>query len=176
MIYKFKDKTPNVDKAAFIADSADIIGDVTVSEDSTIWFNAVLRGDIAPIVVGKGTNIQENAVLHADYETPCIVGDNVTIGHSAIVHGAKVGDRCLIGMGAIVLNNAEIGEDSVVGAGALVTEGKTFPPKSLIVGSPARKIIDVPDSGLERMKKGVETYIELGKELSLSQNSPKAEV
>ena len=81
MIYKFKEKTPDISKAAFIADSADIIGDVTVSEDSTIWFNAVLRGDIAPIVVGKGTNIQENAVLHADYETPCIVGDNVVFSY-----------------------------------------------------------------------------------------------
>ena len=166
MIHNFKDKTPNVDRVAFLADSADIIGDVTAGEDSTIWFNAVLRGDLAPIIVGKGTNIQENAVLHADFDAPCIVGDNVTIGHGAIVHGAKIGDRCLIGMGAIVLNNAEIGEDSVVGAGALVTEGKTFPPRSLIIGSPARRIAEIPDSGLERMKKGVETYIELGKELA----------
>jgi len=169
MIYVFKDKTPDVDKAAFIADSADIIGEVKLGEDSTVWFNAVIRGDIAPVVVGKGTNIQEGALLHVNHDAPCIVGDGVTIGHGAIVHGTKIGDRCLIGMGAIVLNNSEIGEDSVVGAGALVTEGKIFPPKSLIVGSPAKRIREITDADMERIKKGVQTYIELGKELAKNQ-------
>jgi len=166
MIYKFKDKTPDTKKAAFIAESADIVGDVTLGEDSTIWFNTSLRGDIAPVVVGKGTNIQEGAVLHVEHNTPCIVGDNVTVGHGAIIHGTKIGSRSLVGMGAIILSNSEIGEDSVVGAGALVTEGKIFPPKSLIIGSPARKIREITDSDIERMKKASEEYIELGKELA----------
>ena len=166
MIYKFKDKTPDTQKAAFIAESADIVGDVTLGEDSTIWFNTSLRGDIAPVVVGKGTNIQEGAVLHVEHNTPCIVGDNVTVGHGAIIHGTKIGSRSLVGMGAIILSNSEIGEDSVVGAGALVTEGKIFPPKSLIIGSPARKIREITDSDIERMKKASEEYIELGKELA----------
>ena len=166
MIYKFKDKTPDIDKAAFVADSADIIGEVTLGEDSTIWFNSVLRGDIAPVIVGKGTNIQEGSVLHVEHNVPCIIGDNVTIGHGAIVHGTKIGSRSLVGMGAIILSNSEIGEESVVGAGALVTEGKIFPPRSLIVGSPARKIRELTDSDIERIKNGVEEYIKLGKELA----------
>ncbi|MCL2481788.1 MAG: gamma carbonic anhydrase family protein [Spirochaetaceae bacterium] len=170
MIYKFKDKAPDINKAAFVAASADIIGEVTVGEDSTIWFNSVLRGDIAPVVVGKGTNIQEGSVLHVEENTPCIVGDNVTIGHGAIIHGTKIGNRSLIGMGAIILSNSEIGEDSVVGAGALVTEGKIFPPRSLIVGAPARKIREISDSDIERLKKGAEEYIKLGKELAKKQD------
>jgi len=170
MIYKFKDKAPDINKAAFVADSADIIGEVTLGEDSTIWFNTVLRGDIAPIVIGKRTNIQEGSVLHVEDNTPCIVGDNVTVGHGAIIHATKIGSRSLIGMGAIILSNSEIGEDSVVGAGALVTEGKIFPPRSLIVGVPARKIREITDSDMERLKKGVEEYINLGKELAKKQD------
>ncbi|MCL2293867.1 MAG: gamma carbonic anhydrase family protein [Spirochaetes bacterium] len=166
MIYKFKDKAPDIGKAAFVANSADIVGEVTLGEDSAVWFNAVLRGDIAPVVVGKNTNIQECSVLHVETDKPCIVGDNVTIGHGAIVHAAKIGNECLIGMGAIVLSKAEIGEGSVVGAGALVTEGKIFPPRSLIVGSPARRIRELTDSDIEKIKKSAEKYVGLGKEMA----------
>ena len=166
MIYDFKGKTPNIEKAALVADSADIVGDVTVGEDSTIWFNVVLRGDIAPVVVGKGTNIQEGCVLHVDPDTPCTVGDNVTIGHGAIIHGTKIGDRCLIGMGAILLSNSEIGEDSVVGAGALVKEGQIFPPRSIIVGAPAKKIKELTDADIERIGKIAKRYTEMGKEIA----------
>ncbi|HCC38307.1 MAG TPA: gamma carbonic anhydrase family protein [Treponema sp.] len=173
MIYKFLDKTPNTQKAVFIADSAEIAGDVTLEEDVTVWFNTALRGDIAPIVIGKGTNIQEGTVLHVDYDTPVIIGDNVTIGHGAIVHGAKIGDRCLIGMGAIILNNTKIGEGSIVGAGALVTEGKTFPPKSLIIGSPAVVKRAVTEAETEKMKKNNDVYIELGKEFAKNTISTK---
>ncbi len=126
MIYKYKDKIPDVEKAVFIAESADIIGEVKLGSNSNIWYNSTLRGDIAPVVVGDNTNIQDNSVLHVAHDLPCIVGSNVTVGHGVILHGTEVKDGCLIGMGAILLNNSVIGENSVVGAGALVTEGKEF--------------------------------------------------
>jgi carbonic anhydrase/acetyltransferase-like protein (isoleucine patch superfamily) len=166
MIYGWQGKKPNIDKAAFIAKSADIIGDVTLGEDSTIWFNTTLRGDIAPVIVGKGSNIQDGAILHINHKEPCVVGDYVTVGHGAILHSTNVGNGSLIGMGAILLNNSKIGENSVVGAGALVTENKEFPPRSLIVGSPARKIKELTDDDLKKIEKGVQEYINLGKEMA----------
>jgi len=168
MILSYKNIEPDTSKASFIAESADIIGDVTLGEESNIWFNTTLRGDIAPIKVGKGTNIQDGAVLHVNHDMPCIVGDNVTVGHSAIIHAAKVGNGCLIGMGAILLNESEIGEESVVGAGALVTEGKKFPPRSLIIGSPARKVKDITDEDVIKIRANAEEYINLGKETAKS--------
>ena len=168
MILSYKNIEPDTSKAVFIAESADIIGDVTLGEDSNIWFNTTLRGDIAPIRVGKGTNIQDGAVLHVNHDMPCIVGDNVTVGHSAVIHAAKVGNGCLIGMGAILLNESEIGEESVVGAGALVTEGKKFPPRSLIIGSPARKVKDITDEDVIKIRANADEYITLGKETAKS--------
>ena len=114
MVYSWKGKNPDVKKAVFTAESADIIGDVTLGEDSNIWFNSTLRGDIAPVKIGKGSNIQDGCVLHVNHDMPCIVGDFVTVGHGVILHGTTVKDNCLIGMGAILLNESEIGEESVV--------------------------------------------------------------
>ncbi len=168
MIYKYGEITPDTDKAAFIAESADIIGDVTLGEDSNIWFNTTLRGDIAPIKVGKGSNIQDGAILHVNHNMPCVVGDNVTVGHGAIIHAATVKDGCLIGMGAILLNECEIGEDSVVGAGSLVTERKKFPPRSLIIGSPARKVKDISDDDIKNIRANASEYIALGKKTAES--------
>ena len=168
MIYKYKDKTPDVEKAVFVAESADIIGEVKLGRNSNIWYNSTLRGDIAPVSVGDNTNIQDNSVLHVAHDLPCIVGSNVTVGHSVILHGTEVKDGCLIGMGAILLNNSVIGENSVVGAGALVTEGKEFPPKSLIIGSPAKRVREITDKELESMKANIDEYIELGKDTAES--------
>ena len=162
MIYSYRGIEPDCSKAVFIADSADIIGDVILGENANIWFNTTIRGDMAEIRVGSGTNIQDGSALHVDHDTPCIVGDNVTVGHGVILHGTRVGSNSLIGMGAILLNNSEIGEGSVVGAGALVTEGKTFPPRSLIIGSPARKVREVTDGDLEKIRKNGEVYVQLG--------------
>ncbi len=128
------------DGRSWIAPGAHVIGDVALGEDVGVWFNASIRGDRAPIRVGARTNVQEGAVLHADPGFPLTIGEGVTIGHRAIVHGCTVGDNSLIGMGAIVLNGARIGANCLVGAGALVTEGKSFPDGSLIVGSPARAV------------------------------------
>ncbi|MCK5197406.1 MAG: gamma carbonic anhydrase family protein [Spirochaetales bacterium] len=164
MIYKFKETTPDIKKANFVADSADIIGDVTAEENSSIWYNCTLRGDIAPIKIGKNSNIQDNSVLHVNHETPTIVGNNVTIGHRVLLHSCTIEDGCLIGMGAIILDNSVIGSESIVGAGALVTMGKNFPPRSLILGSPAKTVRTLTEEEVESIRKNVASYVEISKE------------
>ena len=128
-----------------------------------MWYGAVLRGDLAAISVGAGSNVQDGAVLHVDDGTPCVVGDHVTIGHRAVVHACKVGDRCLIGMGAVILNGAVIGEDSIVGAGALVTQGKAFPPRSMILGSPAKVVRPLTDEEVADLRPHAEAYVDLAR-------------
>jgi carbonic anhydrase/acetyltransferase-like protein (isoleucine patch superfamily) len=142
-IYAFKDSAPRIDPDAWIAPSADVIGEVRLAAGSSVWFGAVIRADNTPIILGARSNVQEGAMLHSDPGAPLTVGEDCTIGHHAILHGCTIGNRVLIGMGAIILNRAVIGDDCLIGAGALVTEGKEFPPGSLIVGSPARAIREV---------------------------------
>lgn len=143
----------------FIAAGARIVGDVSIGEQSSVWFNAVIRGDCEAIKIGRGTNIQDNGVLHADPGIPCIVGDGVTVGHAAVVHGAKVGDNVVIGMHSVVMNGAEIGRDSLVGVGTVVTEGKTFPPGSLVLGVPARLVRALTDDEIARNRLSAAHYI-----------------
>jgi carbonic anhydrase/acetyltransferase-like protein (isoleucine patch superfamily) len=138
MIIVYSGQTPRVPPSAFVAASADVIGDVEIGENSSIWFQTVLRGDIEPVRVGAHTNIQDGSVLHTMMGSPVTVGDWVTVGHRAVLHGCAVESHCLIGMGAIVLNNARVGEGSIVAAGALVLENTVIPPRSLYVGLPAR--------------------------------------
>ena len=138
-------KQPTVHNHVFIAPGAVVRGDVTLEENSNIWYNAVIRGDTAPVIVGKNSNVQDNAVIHVDAECPTIIEENVTVGHGAILHGCKVEKEALIGMGAIVLNGAVIGAGSIVGAGALVTAGTVLPENSLAVGSPAKVIRQVSE-------------------------------
>src|ERR1043165_3462439 len=133
----FLRRKPLLGEGVYIARGAVVLGDVTLGDQSSVWYNAVLRGDINRIEIGHHSNIQDNAVLHLADEFPCIVGNWVTIGHSAIVHACKVGDECLVGMGATILDGAEIGEQSIIGANALVTQFTQIPPGSLVVGSPA---------------------------------------
>lgn len=144
---------------AFIAAGAVVIGDVTLGADASVWFNAVVRGDSESLTIGAGSNIQDGAVCHADPDLPLVIGAGVTVGHRAIAHGAQVGDHSLIGMGAIVMNGARIGAYSLVGAGALVTEGKTFPERSLILGSPARLIRPVTDDEIAMMRRTAAQYV-----------------
>jgi carbonic anhydrase/acetyltransferase-like protein (isoleucine patch superfamily) len=134
----FLRKQPRLGKGVYIAKSAVVLGDVTMGDHSSVWYNATVRGDINRIVIGHHSNIQDNAVLHLADDFPCLIGNWVTIGHSAIVHACTVGDECLIGMGATILDGAVIGEQSIIGANALVTQGTVIPPGSMVVGSPAK--------------------------------------
>lgn len=148
------------DAAAFVAPSATLTDDVWLGRDVSVWHGAVLRGDMAPIRVGARTNIQDGAVLHVAAGFPCVVGDEVTVGHGAIVHACTIGDRCLVGMGSIVLDGAVIGEECVIGAGALITGGKKFPPRSLIVGSPARSVKSLSDEDVQHLRQSAQTYVD----------------
>jgi gamma-carbonic anhydrase len=136
----FLNKKPTLACGAFVARGAVVLGDVTLGEDSSVWYNAVLRGDINRIVIGRHSNIQDNAVVHLSDERPCLVGDNVSVGHGAILHACTVENEVLVGMGAVVLDGAVIGTRSIVGARALVTQGMHIPPGSLVLGSPARVV------------------------------------
>lgn len=139
-IESYEGVTPSIANDAFVADSGDVIGRVTLKERTSIWYNATLRGDINDIVIGSHSNVQDNAVLHLSDDLPCIIGDYVTVGHSAIVHAATVEDGVLVGMGSIILDGSVIGENSIVGAGALVTGNTIVPPNSLVIGSPAKVV------------------------------------
>jgi len=146
--------------SAFIAEGAVVLGDVTLGEQSSVWFQAVLRGDVAPIRVGARTNIQDGCVLHADEGFPCTLGDDVTIGHRAIVHGCTVEDRVLIGMGAIVMNGAVIGYDVIIAPGAVVPEGMHVPPNSLAMGLPAKVRRTLNPKDRARIAHAAEHYVQ----------------
>jgi carbonic anhydrase/acetyltransferase-like protein (isoleucine patch superfamily) len=152
----------NVDPSAAILPGAVLTGEVTIGEKSSVWYYAVLRGDLAPVIVGNRTNIQEQAVLHVDVNVPVVLGDDVTVGHGAILHGCTVGDGTLIGMGAVVLNGAVIGKNCIIGAGALVTQGKQIPDGSLVVGSPARIVRTLTDKEIQKNHENAAIYVELG--------------
>ena len=149
---------PRIAGSAWVAPSADVVGDVELEEGASVWYQCVLRGDIAPIRVGRSTNIQDLTMVHVDVDRPCVIGDEVGIGHRAIVHACEIGDGALVGMGAIVLSGAVIGEGALVAAGAVVTEGMEVPPDSLVVGVPGRIIREVDDGLRERMRLTVEHY------------------
>ena len=145
MIESLDEHTPQIAPSAYVASTASVIGQVTIAENASVWYGAVLRGDEDHIRIGQRSNVQDNAVIHTDPEIPVVIGEGVTIAHSVVLHGCIIGNNTLIGMGAIILNGAEIGEDCIVGAGALVPPGKSYPPGSLILGSPARRVRDLSD-------------------------------
>ena len=163
MTRDYKGVWPKIDKDAFVAETAAIIGDVEIGRDSSIWYGAVHRGDEAPIRVGEKTNVQDNCVLHCDDDSPMVIGENVTIGHGAIIHGATIGDNVLIGMGAIILNGATIGDNAVIGAGAVVKENADIPAGSLVVGVPAKVVRTLTDEQIAQRKKQ-SYYVELSKD------------
>ncbi len=159
-IFQLDDLIPAIHGSAWVADSAQVVGQVTLGEDSSVWFGVVARGDVETISVGKGSNIQDNSVLHADKGSPLVIGDNVTVGHQAMLHGCTVGDGSLIGIQAVVLNGAKIGRNCLVGAGALVTEGKDFPDGCMILGSPAKAVWQLSPEQIEGLKTSARNYME----------------
>lgn len=164
MLIPYNGTLPKVMASAYIAEGVKLVGDVTVGEDASIWFNTVLRGDLAPVVIGRGANIQDGSIGHVNESQPLLVGEEVSVGHGAIIHGCRIGKGTLIGMGAIVLNGADIGEYALVGAGSLVTEKTIIPPYTLVLGSPARVVRELTQADLERMRRTSEGYVLRGKE------------
>ena len=158
-LYQLDDKTPQVADSAWVADSAQVMGDVQLDENVSIWFNCTLRGDNDPITIGEGSNIQDGSVLHTDEGIPLTIGKRVTVGHMVMLHGCTIGDESLIGIGAVVLNGAKIGKNCLVGAGALVTEGKEFHDGSMILGSPAKVVRQLTPEQIEGLRQSAQHYI-----------------
>ena len=159
-IYELDGVAPSMADTAWVADSAQVIGNVVLGDQASVWFGCVVRGDMECITIGAGSNIQDTSVLHADAGQPLVIGERVTVGHQAVLHGCSVGDESLIGIGAIVLNGAKIGKNCLVGAGALVTEGKEFPDGSMIIGAPARLVRQLTPEQMDSLRLSAQHYIE----------------
>eukprot|EP01051_Picozoa_sp_SAG22_P011582 SAG22_NODE_1128_length_5460_cov_15.018280_4_plen_175_part_00 len=163
-LFELEGKAPIVPESAFVAESAELIGDITLGEEVSVWSKCVIRGDSDPITIGQSSNVQESCVLHADPGYPLTLGERVSIGHMVMLHGCTIGDGCLVGIGATILNGAVIGENCLVGAGALVTENKAFPPNSMILGSPAKVTQNPISKARTQMMQGVaEHYMQNGR-------------
>lgn len=160
MIYQYEDRIPSLPEEYYVAENATVIGDVVLKNQASIWFGAVLRGDIEPVIIGERSNIQDNSVAHTGAGAPTLIGDDVTVGHNVVLHGCKVGNNCLIGMGAILLDRCEIGDNCIIGAGTIVGQGKTIPPGSLALGAPARVIRRLSEEDIANVRSYAERYIE----------------
>jgi len=162
MLRAFRSHRPRVDPSAFVDPSAQVVGDVEIGPESSVWMNAVVRGDVNRVRIGRRTNVQDGAVVHVTHGAhPASIGDEVTVGHLAILHGCTVGDRTLVGMGAIVLDGAEIGEESLVGAGTLVLENARIPPRSLVVGRPGARRRELSADEIEQLRESAARYVAL---------------
>src|SRR4051794_37694695 len=162
MIYPYKGKKPNISNSAYIADYVTITGDVQIGDESSIWFNTVIRGDVAPTIIGNRVNVQDNSVLHQSPNNPLILEDDVTVGHQVILHSCIIREKALIGMGSIILDNAEIGEGAFIGAGSLVPQGKKIPPNTLAFGRPAKVIRELTEEDIKDMVRISTEYAEKG--------------
>lgn len=159
-IYQLDGLAPQLGEGAWVADSAQVIGDVQLGRQASVWFGAVLRGDSAALVIGEGSNVQDLSVLHADRGVPLHIGQGVSVGHQAMLHGCTIGDHCLIGIQSVVLNHARIGRNCLVGAGSLVTEGKVFPDNVLIMGRPARVVRSLDEEAVARLRRTAQHYVD----------------
>ena len=159
-LYRLDDHTPRVAATAWVADSAQVIGNVELAEDASVWFGVILRGDSDLLRIGRGSNVQDGSVIHADPGFPVTLGENVSVGHQVMLHGCTVGDGSLIGIQAVVLNGAKIGRNCLVGAGALVTEGKEFPDGSMILGAPAKVVKQLTPEQIEGLQQTAKHYVQ----------------
>jgi len=159
-VYELDQISPTVPDSAYVADSAQVMGNVQLGEHSSVWFGAVVRGDTEHIHIGEGSNIQDGSVLHADFGVPLTIGKHVTVGHKVMLHGCTIGDETLVGIGAVILNNAKIGKNCLVGAGSLVTEGKAFPDGSVIMGSPAKVVRSLSPEQMQGLRGMAQHYID----------------
>ena len=157
----YRGKIPKVPPSVFLADTARLIGDVTLQRGVSVWFGAVLRGDMNRIRVGEKTNLQDNCVLHVDPDAPCRMGGGIVTGHHATIHGCTIEDECLIGIGAVILSKAKIGKHSIIGAGAVVREGAKIPPRSLVLGVPGKVVRKVTATEIRMIRQGVSHYYRL---------------
>ncbi len=161
MLHQFGGMSPDIDSTVFCVESADVVGDVRIEADSSVWYQVVIRGDVNYIRIGKRTNVQDGTVIHVTNRTnPTIIGDDVTIGHNATLHGCTIGNRCLIGMGAVVLDGVEVGDDVMIGAGALVTPGTIIPAGTLYVGSPAKYKRHLSVTEIEGLMRSAKNYLD----------------
>ena len=158
-IFSLDDVKPDLHETVWVAETASVVGRIIMAENSSVWFGAVMRGDNEPITIGARSNVQDNAVLHSDPGQPLTIGEDVIVGHQAMLHGCTIGDGCLIGIGATVLNGAKIGAGSIIGAHALVTEGKEIPPNSLVVGAPGRVMKTLGEAEAKMLKLNAEVYV-----------------
>ena len=161
MIKELKGKKLKINESCFIAETASVVGEVTIGEDSSVWYGAVIRSDMNKTIIGSRTNIQENTTVHNDTDFPTIIGDEVTIGHNCIIHGCTIKNNSLIGMGAIILNGATIGENTIIGAGSLVTQNKEIPSGVLCMGSPAKIIRNLTEEEIASLKESAKHYMEM---------------
>jgi carbonic anhydrase/acetyltransferase-like protein (isoleucine patch superfamily) len=162
LLITYKGKSPLLDSTVFVAPGAKVIGDVQVGAESTIWFNAVLRGDEGPITIGNRCSIQDNSTIHLYEDAPVVIEDEVTVGHNVILHGCKVGKRSIIGMGSTILDHAEIGEECIIGANTLIPPGKKIPPRSLVVGSPGKVVRELNEKDFEIIQLSIDSYVQKG--------------
>lgn len=163
MIKAFKGVNPVVHKTCYISESVDIIGNVVIKDNANIWFGTRIRGDMNSIIIGENTNIQENSVVHVDSHCGTYIGDNVTIGHGAIIHGCTINDNVLVGMGSIILNEAVIGKNTIIGAGSLIPQGKEIPEGVLCLGSPAKVIRKLTEEEISKIQESADNYVNISK-------------
>lgn len=157
-LYSLDGVSPTIAEDSWVAEDANIIGKIVIHEGASVWFGATLRGDNEEIVIGKGTNVQENTIMHTDMGYPLTVGEGCTIGHKALLHGCTIGDNSLIGMGAVILNGAKIGKNCLIGANALITENKVIPDGSLVMGAPGKVVRELDAAGIEGLKASALNY------------------